>query len=369
MQHSLIYFPDYTHANPYQALLYRHVDGDFHVRRGTIADAQDDLRRAAPGTQTIFHLHWEDAVYRHLPSADQAFAESQAFLDRLEQFVDDGGLFLWTLHNLAPHDGRYPAAHRALCDKLVKLADQLHVHSFAAVPELERDRRLDRRKVVVVPHGNYRPVYQRVPLPTTERGTAVGETARRFLLFGRLGRYKGGELLVRAFAALGDIPAELVIAGKQIDPIDLNDLPRSVAGRITLDDRFLGEDEVARLIAGTDFMVSPYLASLTSGTVLLAMSLGQPVIAPRFPTLQDLVVDGENGLLFEPGSETSLTDALRRACQLHAGALHRLRQKAQATAERYDWQIIGNQFSGLLHRLVARTRPRRPLPVRAAAMV
>ena len=368
MQHSLIYFPDYTSANPYQACLYTHIDGDFHVRPGSIVDAHEDLRSAHWARHTIFHLHWEDAAYRQLSSMDGALAECQAFLNRLEQFVDDGGLFLWTIHNLEPHDGRYPAVHRALCEKLMKLVHQVHLHSYTAVAELERDRRLDRRKVVVIPHGNYCPVYRPAALPAAWSSAATSDTARRFLLFGRLGRYKGGELLVRAFAALNDVRTELMIIGKQIDPIDLTDLPPSVAGRITVLNRFLAEEEVPRLMAATDFVVAPYLASLTSGTILLAMTLGQPVIAPRFPTLQDLIIDGENGFLFEPRNETSLREALRRACQLDNEAMRRLRLMAKATARRYDWRIIGNQFSGLLHRLVARPRPRRALPARTASV-
>lgn len=358
MQHTVVYFPDYRHANPYQSLLYSHLDGDFHVRPGSVADAQEDLRRADWTRRALFHLHWEDAIYRHLPSADEALDECQTFLDRLEQFVDEGGIFLWTIHNLAPHDGRYAVIHRSLCEKLVKLAHQLHLHTYAAVPELERDRGLERRNVAVIPHGNYCPIYPR-PRPMSGRGAAIDDAARRFLLFGRLGRYKGGELLVRAFAALEDESTELVIAGKQIDQIDLGDLSPSVAARITVHNRFLAEDEVGRLVEAADFMVLPYVASLTSGAALLAMSLGRPVIAPRLPTLVELIVDGDDGLLFEPGDEAALTRTLRRACELDAADLRRLGESARATAARYDWQIIGNQFSALLHRLIAQPRPRR----------
>ena len=96
----------------------------------------------------------------------------------------------------------------------------------------------------------------------------------------------------------------------------------------------------------------PYLASLTSGTLLLAMSLGRPVIAPRLPTLAELIIDGENGLLFDPQAQGSLTAALERACALDASELRRLSEGAFDTAMRYDWRIVGNLWSGLLHRLV-----------------
>jgi beta-1,4-mannosyltransferase len=354
MQHWLIYFPDYAHANPYQSMLYASIDGAFSARPGTIADAQQSLDRANGPERTIFHLHWEDAIYRHLPSATAALEECQSFLDRAEQFVHDGGLFLWTIHNRAPHDGCHPEVHAELCAKLAVLAQQIHVHSYGAAAELTRNRSLDRSKLAVIPHGNYAPVH--ACRPTFDHAARNG---RRFLLFGRLGRYKGGEELIRAFAALPDPFAELLIAGKQIHRLDLSALPQSVAARITVENRFLDEAEIPDLIAGAHFMVAPYLASLTSGTLLLAMSLGRPVIAPRLPTLAELITDGENGLLFDLNEEGGLAAALQRACAIGELELRRLSDAAFETAMRYDWRMIGNLWSGLLHRMVARRQVRR----------
>ena len=354
MQHCLIYFPDYAHANPYQAMLYASIDGAFSARPGTIESALEALGRADWTQRTIFHLHWEDAIYRHLSSSDAALEECRRFLDEAEQFIHDGGLFVWTIHNRTPHDGRYLDVHQQLCAKLAVLAQQIHVHSYTAGAELVRDRHLDRSKLAVIPHGNYAPIYG-----SPEAHESAPQNGRRFLLFGRLGRYKGSAELVRAFLALPDRRAELVIAGKQIDPIDFSALPSSVAARITTHNRFLEQAEIPDLVARADFMVAPYLASLTSGTLLLAMSLGKPVIAPRLPTLAELIIDGENGLLFDPHAQGSLTAALERACTLDASELQRLSEAAFDTAMRYDWRIVGNLWSGLLYRLVTRPRVRR----------
>ena len=356
MQHSLIYFPDYAHANPYQAMLYASIDGAFSARPGTIVDALDVLGRADWPQRAIFHLHWEDAIYRHLPNADAALQECQRFLERSEQFLEDGGLFVWTIHNRAPHDGRFLEVHEELCAKLAVLAHQIHSHSYSAAAELARDRRLDHSKLAVIPHGNYAPLFplRRIPPRTAQGG-------RRFLLFGRLGRYKGSDELVRAFLALRDPRAELVIAGKQIDPIDLGAVPPSVAPRITTENRFLDETEIPNLFAGVDFVVAPYVASLTSGTLMLAMSLGRPVIAPRLPTLAELIADGENGLLFDPYQEAGLAAALARACEIEASRLQRLSEAAFNTAMRYDWRMIGSLWSGLLYRLVARPQVHRAI--------
>jgi beta-1,4-mannosyltransferase len=355
MQHTLLYFPDYVHANPYQSLLYSRIDAVFHAQAGSIDDARLRLQRQPQDSRVVFHLHWEDAIYRHLPSEDEAFVECQRFLDGLERFQDDGGLFLWTVHNRAPHDGRYLDLHRELCAKLTPLADQIHLHSYAALEELERERAFDRARVTVIPHGNYRPLFPN-PAPL-ERGRL--EDGAHFLLFGRLGRYKGGEELVQSFAGLDDADARLTIAGKLVDPIDLSGLPAAVQGRIAVHDRYLSDAELLERFGAADFVVSPYRASLTSGTVLLAMSLARPVVAPRLPTLAELVIDGDNGLLFAPDDPGALGAALERASRLDPEAWRRMAGRAFATAHRYDWQVIGHLLSGLLHRLTAWPRVRR----------
>jgi glycosyltransferase involved in cell wall biosynthesis len=267
------------------------------------------------------------------------------------------------VHTRAPHDGRYLEVHRELCDKLGKLADQIHLHSHAALEELERDRQLDRDKVTIIPHGNYRPLF---PNPG-RRVPTDGAGGRRFLLFGRLGRYKGGEELVRCFARLGDGQARLVIAGKQIDPVDLSDQPESVRERITVHNRFLSEAELLAAFEAADFVVSPYLATLTSGTILLAMSLARPVIVPRLPTLAELVVEDDNGLLFAPDDLSSLEEALGRANRMSAEAWRRMAGRAFATANRYDWRVIGHSLSGLLYRLIAKPRVRHAVGDRVVA--
>ena len=47
------------------------------LQPGTIADAQQVLDRASWPERTIFHLHWEDAIYRHLPGALAALSPDE----------------------------------------------------------------------------------------------------------------------------------------------------------------------------------------------------------------------------------------------------------------------------------------------------
>ena len=75
--------------------------------------------------------------------------------------------------------------------------------------------------------------------------------------------------------------------------------------------RFLGyRDDVARLLAGADFVV---MASAFEGfplAVMEALAAGLPVVATRVGGVPDAVTDGVEGILVEPGDVPALVDAI-----------------------------------------------------------
>jgi glycosyltransferase involved in cell wall biosynthesis len=364
MGHELLFFPDYRAANPYQQLLYDHAGGWLHPRPAPVAEALQLLRQKGLDERVILHLHWEDAVYRNEPTSPRP-GGGAGVPGRSGAFINAGGRLLWTLHNTAPHDARYLAVHEALVARLPALADIVHVHSrtgagfavgrLGVAPEL----------VAVVPHGNYLPLHRPRGGPQAASRAALGlpEDGRRvLLLFGRLGAYKGGAELLDALDAAGPDGPHLLVAGKQVEPLGprLDRLPNAVRARIVVRDGFVPEGEVETLFHAADAVVLPYRAILTSGTALLALSLARPVIAPALPSLAELLEDGRDALLYDPGDADGLAGALHRFAALAPGRLVEMQAAALATAaERHDWRQGGLLLDGLMHRLVAMRRPMR----------
>jgi L-malate glycosyltransferase len=107
--------------------------------------------------------------------------------------------------------------------------------------------------------------------------------------------------------------------------------------RSGLGDRFalLGyRDDATELIAAADLFV---LASHHEGlpvTVMEALTLGVPVVAPAVGGLPEVVTDGENGLLVTPGSPVALADAIEHALEPIEHA--RLVASAQRTGDRFS---------------------------------
>ena len=167
------------------------------------------------------------------------------------------------------------------------------------------------------------------------------------LFLGRLTEIKGVELLLDALRNMDDV--RLIVAGEgrmrtalEMRAAGLSTKP-SFLGRV-------GAEERAALLAGCDFVVIPSIvlpggrAEGTPVVCLESLAAGLPVIASRSGGLADAIVDGFNGLLFEPGNCKELTSAIRRLIDDHL-LRNRLSANARLTAREYDWEAISNKYS------------------------
>ena len=74
-------------------------------------------------------------------------------------------------------------------------------------------------------------------------------------------------------------------------------------------------DDLPTLLAGWDVFVLPSLWEGFGLVLLEAMAAGRPVVASRVGPIPEVVVDGETGLLAEPGRPEALADALIRVLE------------------------------------------------------
>lgn len=334
----LFVFPDYRPSNPYQTLYYGPLSDRAAIRYRSISETLAHLARF-PTKSPIFHLHWEDAVFRDKPLnlAQRAARDFVAGIDRFKQI---GGRFVWTVHNLAPHDEQHLDVHGQLVADLSYRADKIQFHSKRAAEHVSALRSLPSEKTVVTPHGNY---VDRIPVWAGTKDEAraklgIRKDRRVFLIFGRLGAYKGVKAFLDWLRSRARDDCFAIIAGKQIDQVHTHELEQD--GRTLVRPRFVSEPEVPIIFAAADFVVAPYVRVMTSGTVMLALSLGRPVIAPNLFHIADVVTHGENGLLYDhsvPGAlEACLTSAMSRE------DVDEMSNEARLCALKYCWQDIAD---------------------------
>jgi glycosyltransferase involved in cell wall biosynthesis len=150
------------------------------------------------------------------------------------------------------------------------------------------------------------------PVAVVEEGRAP--RCRNVVLFlGRLERGKGIFDLLDAIATLrARIPdIKLVCAGEG----NLESVAR-YARRLGIEDAvslpgWIGPIEKQSLMCGATAFVLPSLAEGLPMSLLEAMAAGVPVVATAVGGIPDVVTDGVNGLLFNPGDTATLERLLR----------------------------------------------------------
>ena len=155
---------------------------------------------------------------------------------------------------------------------------------------------------------------------------------------GRLRRYKGVELIIRAVAAMKDRQTQLEIAGTGDDRSRLEALAMSLdLGRRVRFLGFVSEAEKSALLRRA------WIVSLTSPkegwgiTNLEAAACGTPVVASDSPGLRESVLDGRTGFLVKHGDVSELAAAYDRIIADPA-LVTRLGTAGRAFAESFTWE-------------------------------
>jgi predicted metal-dependent phosphoesterase TrpH/glycosyltransferase involved in cell wall biosynthesis len=134
--------------------------------------------------------------------------------------------------------------------------------------------------------------------------------------------------------------------------------PRTSALRSRLRDRVdvVTADEVSeeQVLAGADVVVAASIGQApVPGVLVRALGAGAVPVAARLPAYEEVLRDGELGLLFEPGDVDTLTAQLTRLltdADLRSG----LAEAVAASAPELAWSGVAERFEALYERVAAR---------------
>lgn len=343
--------PDYSRDNPYQRLLAAGLAGE-GVRS---VGGRPGRRQPFPilvawvraGRPRVLHLHWTHEYLKG--SAGPSRINQLRFLGQLRALRRLGVRIVWTMHNLGGHDGLRHASEMAVHRDLVGLADAVLCHCTAAREAAIATYGLgatDAAKLHVVPHGSYVGAYPDA-VSRAEARTRLGlpESGPVLLFLGAVRGYKGTDELVAAFGALDDPAARLLIAGKPRGEGIAARLAGAAAAdrRIVLALRYVPDDELQVWLSAADVVVLPFRDILTSGSAILALSFGRPVVAPALGCLPE-TVPADAGVLYDADAPGGLEAAMRAALDRDLAAMG---AAARARAEELAWGPIAAATAAL----------------------
>jgi len=241
------------------------------------------------------------------------------------------------------------------------LAGRLIVHNETCKRELIERLAIDRSKIAVVPHGNYLETVRDVPSQQVAK-TALGiESAKKVILFfGQIKEAKGLDLLIEALPeVVRDVPeAMLLVAGRPWK----DDFARyslwmdkmGVRSRCQLHIGYIPDDQVPLYYSAADVVVLPYRRIYQSGVILQAMSYGKAVVASDLAGMREVVVDGENGYLFEQGSKDALAGVLIKALREDREREEVAVRGLEHVRHHHGWREIGKRTIEVYRTLMAR---------------
>ena len=173
-----------------------------------------------------------------------------------------------------------------------------------------------------------------------------------FAYLGRLKKYKGVDLVIRAFAQVADPRAVLEIAGEGDYRPALEALVASLD--LTARVRFLGFVSEAEKLALLRRSWATAFASPKEGwglTNIEASACGTPVVASNSPGIRESVRDGETGYLVPHGDPAAMAAAMLRLCQ-SPELVARLGAAGRRFAGTFTWDRAADETAAHLQQVI-----------------
>ncbi len=260
-----------------------------------------------------------------------------------DRFVQARLPVLYEVHDLEAH---HPGQARSpRLQRMLERADERTLRGARGLVSLTESFRSEilargwqpTARVFVIPDAYDDAVYY--PRPQSEARAALGlaQDAKIVAYAGLTFKYRGLDVLLRAFQTWGEVNARLVLAGgREFEIRELRALAAQlgIAAQVDLIGRKPAET-IAQLLAAADALVIPDTVTDATASPLKMfeyMAMARPVVCVERPALCEIL--GDAALYFPRGDVGALANALARAVQ---GDLDALAQRARARAAEFTY--------------------------------
>jgi glycosyltransferase involved in cell wall biosynthesis len=182
------------------------------------------------------------------------------------------------------------------------------------------------------------------------RGLGIADDELVVAFLGRIVMEKGLDVFAGAGKALAERGVRhrvLVIGEGPARPWFEQQLPEAI---------FVGQQvgtDLARAIASADVLLNPSITETFGNVTLETMACALPVIAVNATGTTSLVIDGETGVVVEPGDTDAIADALQAYAE-NPGLRMRHGTSGLAIAQSRDWDTINSAVLKVYGRVIER---------------
>lgn len=143
-------------------------------------------------------------------------------------------------------------------------------------------------------------------------GKKIDDSAQYILFYGRISKYKGVDVLLKAFNIVkGNHPEiKLIIAGSGSFHFDLE--PYENDPQVEIINRYITLEELGTLIKNSLFVVCPYISATQSGVVASTLALNKPLLVTNVGGLPEMIEVDKSGIVVPANDVEALAESLNR---------------------------------------------------------
>jgi len=265
-----------------------------------------------------------------------------------------GKKVICTAHNVLSHE--IGKIDKILTNLMFKLSNHLIVHSEANKRQLKDVFKIKDEKISVIPYGvlNF---YKReeITKEAARKKLGLNNQNKVILYFGNIRKYKGVDVLIKAFAKIKHEVSnvKLIIAGKNWidwkpfqDLIDEYNLNRDIILLLA----YISTSDIQYYFTACDLVVLPYLQfESQSGPGNVALAFGKAMVVSNVGGLSDLVQ--EKTVVVEPGNENQLAQVIIKVFK-NDSFREKLENDSKELAQEYSWDKIAKKTIDLYKSLI-----------------
>lgn len=249
----------------------------------------------------------------------------------------------YTIHDPAPHSGEnlFNRIYTIMYRKEIQKAKGVITLSEKFVDDIVKLYGVSKTRIKVIPQGafwQYKSKYIAHEKYSDDKRT-------NFLFFGRIEKYKGVGVLVKAYGRLEKElknKVTLTIAGNG----DLSEYAALMSDldNLTVKNYVIPDEQVGELFDKNNVVtVLPYLDASQSGVVLTAYMFNSLVIASDTGALREQLKDGELGVLVKPNSVKDLYENMKKVA-VDIDSFNHLKENALIHIEDRKWEKLGRKL-------------------------
>ena len=171
---------------------------------------------------------------------------------------------------------------------------------------------------------------------------------KQVIFAGRLSAEKGIDTLIEIGKKLSS-DIQLIILGTGPEEQKIKNLAKNQKNIHYLG--YQNKENTISLIRGSDILIQPSLKEGISSTILESMACGTIVVASNVGGNAELIENGINGIIKDPNDPDSFVEQITSLLK-NKELRKSLKNRAQETVKKYDWNKVGNLYLNIYKRLI-----------------